>query len=172
MNEEKKPNILIKTGRWLARPFRKATHIGKLEQSIEDLTDQLFHARNENAMLKGDAEPDKKAVALIRHLLGSVDLDDIELNDMAPDERKEYVGKATAAYQGTIKQEGKRLLKAQEEFVARQAEPFNLLFARGTVNGITLFMEIYEDMQIEHRENNKQPEKFNARAMFPELGKQ
>lgn len=145
---------------WVSRPFRVSSENIRLRMELkaEKLRTEKLHLKSkelekEVEILLGKERMNDNVRTLVRHLLASIDLSDIELDEMGTEERKEYVGVASAAYLNTLRREVKRLLKAQEEFVARQASPESLMFARGTVNGIMLVEEAYEEMHREHKAN-------------------
>ena len=113
-----------------------------------------------------------KATKLIRHQLGSIDLSDVEIEEMAESERAQYLGVAVGAYGNTIKLEAKKLLKAQEEYLSRTVDNEKMLmFSRGTVNGIMLILETYEDYRKEYIAREKKPDDFDPHNLFPEIEK-
>lgn len=146
------------------------------EEQIEDLLSQIdtLGERNEslefqNKQWSGEKALDERATILTRHLLASIDLIDVRDDQvMNPDERKEWVARVASNYAVTSKIV-KRFLVAQEEFIARMAEnEKQLMFARGTINGIMLIQEELENAFKEHMANIQPEKPFDKTKLFPE----
>jgi hypothetical protein len=139
---------------------------------IDGLAERIEHVAFRLNELEGDSDLTAKAAKLIRHQLGSIDLSDVEIEEMSENERAQYIGVAVGAFGNTIKQEAKKLLKAQEEYLSRTVDnEKTLMFSRGTVNGIMLILETYEDYRKEYIAREKKPDDFDPRNLFPEIEK-
>ncbi len=95
-------------------------------------------------------------VRLMRHLLGSIDLSDIEEKKMTETERREYCAKVAGMF--SLLEEGVKILtRAQEEWMARQSNgPEQFEIGRGTNNGILLVEEHFQKFRDEHIQNIKE----------------
>ncbi len=105
-----------------------------------------------------------------RHVLGSIDLKDIPDPDMDENDRRAYVQTVYSVYGNMIKKECDLLAQAQIEFGVQNATgDVAMAFTRGTLNGIYLVQQRFEDMVKEHQELDKKPEPFDPQKMFPAL---
>lgn len=142
------------------------------DSGIEELSIRLEEVASRLNEFEDDSDLTAKATKLIRHQLGSIDLSDVEIEEMTESERAQYLGVAVGAFGNTIKQEAKKLLKAQEEYLSRTVDnEKTLMFSRGTVNGIMLILETYEDYRKEYIAREKKPDDFDPRNLFPEIEK-
>jgi len=107
-----------------------------------------------------------KSVTLMnRHQLGSIDLPDIkeELTENEQKERNANIANSYKYIEPTIK----KLLIAQQEFMAKQCENENqLLFGRGSINGIAVVLEELRSYKLAHEEETKPQEKFDEHEVF------
>lgn len=107
---------------------------------------------------------DKDSLIILRHRAGSIDLEDIEEKPMSEGERKEYTAIVSAAWP-TLKKDIKKLQKEQLEFVTLNAGNWEqVLFGRGTWNGLDLIYQLLEKANTEHEgyiEENKSKENKN-----------
>lgn len=108
------------------------------------------------------------SIEAIRHTLGSVDLSDIDDTPQTEAERKEYCGIISAAFP-TLEKDIKSLLHAQLMYASNQANDWDqVLFARGTFNGISLLLERWKQAHAEHHARGR-PEPEDPLNPLPEL---
>lgn len=94
--------------------------------------------------------PDTTDLAVMRHLLASIDLEDIEDEKMSESERKEYNGAISAVFP-RLEKDIKRFLHTQLMFVSNQATDMNQIsFGRGTYNGMAILLEHWKKAHLEH----------------------
>lgn len=101
------------------------------------------------------------SIKLLRHQLGSIDLSDFEdEKPMTPDERKEYVAAISAVWP-RLEKDIKRLQYHQVMFIAITGTDWEqVIFGRGTFNGLDLLKDKWEKAAIEHNAK-EQPEGFD-----------
>ncbi len=105
-----------------------------------------------------------------RHVLGSIDLKDIPDPDMDENDRRAYVQTVYSVYGNMIKKECDLLAQAQIEFGMKNAiDHTAITFSRGTLNGIYIVLERFEELVAEYAEVSKKPGKFDPHKMFPAL---
>jgi hypothetical protein len=98
---------------------------------------------------------------LNRNLLGSIELSDVRDVELTENEIKERNASIAISFR-YIEPAIKKLLIAQQEFMANQCEnEQQLLFSRGSINGLTLALEEMKSYKEAHEDENKVPEKFN-----------
>lgn len=103
----------------------------------------------------------KSATLLNREQLGSISLDGMRDKELTENELKERNAKISLDFK-IIEQTTKKLLIAQEEFMANQCEnEQQLLFARGSINGLTLLLEEFASYKSQHDEITKPKDEFN-----------
>jgi len=121
---------------------------------------------------------EEAAVTLTRHLLNSIDLGDARSKlTMTPEERKEYVARISSNFD-LLERLLKRLVIAQEEAMARGAMELKsvsdkpetqVVFGRGTINGIMLVWDELDGYFKEHMENlPRGKESFDKTKLFPQ----
>lgn len=110
------------------------------------------------------------SIALMRHLLGSIDLSDIEEDkEMSEGERKEYCATISAVFP-RLEKEIKKFLHAQLMFSANQAEDWDkVVFGRGTYNGIDLLYQHWKTAHVEHTAKGKPKEEFDKHSPIGEV---
>lgn len=97
----------------------------------------------------------KSAMLLNRNQLGSIEL------KKAPEWNKEQNAKIATSFK-IIEQSINSLIVSQQEYMARECEnEQQLLFGRGTTNGLILCVEELEKMKSQHEEDTKGKEPFN-----------
>jgi len=102
----------------------------------------------------------KSATLLNKNQLGSISLDNAR-DELTEEERKTRNASIDSSYKH-IELSIKKLLIAQQEFMANQCEnEQQLLFARGSVNGLTLALEEMKSYKSQHEELTSPKEKFN-----------
>jgi hypothetical protein len=106
----------------------------------------------------------QKSVELNRHQLGSINLNDrLVIHTLKGTARTNYIRSAELVFVNeAFKNEIKALIQAQLEFIANQASDFDqVLFGRGTINGLFILEEVFEKYHNEFIELTKQPEDFD-----------
>ena len=130
-----------------------------LKVKNEKLKDELAEARS---WVGG-------SIDLIRHQLGSVDLSDIKQGDMSESERKAYCSHISGVYD-LIEKDIKKFLHEQLMFMSNNAENWDqVVFGRGTFNGMDLLRNHWKKAREEHIINIKPPEKFDEHEMLPKI---
>ena len=122
---------------------------------------------------------DTDDVALLRYLLGSINLEDVRKkeSEMAPDDRKAYVTRLASNWD-LIEKIIKKLLVAQEEYMSRGGEAYNgdevkqIVFGRGTINGLFLVHEILKEAFDEFIGTIKPPEPYDKSKLFPDVNQE
>ena len=117
--------------------------------------------------LMGYLKP-KSDVALMRHLLGSIDLSDIK-DEMSESERREYCASIFAIYPRLEKDIKKFLFMQLEESLAKAENWEQVIFGKGTFNGMAFLLERWKQVQAEHIENSKVKEKFDENTPIGEI---
>ena len=106
---------------------------------------------------------------LMRHLLGSIDLSDVNLDELEPDERKKYCATISAVFP-TLEKDIKKFLYEQLMFQALEAKTWEeVLVGRGTFNGMDLLLEHWKKAHEEHIGNSLPKEKFDKYKVVGEL---
>ncbi len=99
---------------------------------------------------------------LMRHLLASIDLSDVEELDkirITNDEAMARAGDAELFYKSHFEKVIKLLAWQQLEFTAKEATDQDMLqFARGTFNGIAIVKEWFEDQRKKSLSRFDKPE--------------
>ena len=97
----------------------------------------------------------KPEIELIRTNLGSINLRNIKLLDeMSQDARKDYVARVASLYEPVILPALKKMIETQMEFSVKQSENWEqVIFARGAINGLSLFDEEMRQCVGEHLAN-------------------
>lgn len=123
---------------------------------------------------------DAASLSLMRHILGSLDLSDVRmLKPMEGDELKQWNARLASNFDLTERLY-KRLVAEQEDAIASGNEQLSTLFpgnevkqivfGRGTINGLALFYEALKEAAVAHHEASLPPDKpSDIRKMFPEL---
>lgn len=110
----------------------------------------------------------KSATLLNRHQLGSIDLSDVRdiktesgLKELTENEIKERNVAIANAYK-YIEPAIKKLLIAQQEFLSTHCEQTKpILFGRGSINGICVVLDEFEDYKKQYEEDTKPNENFD-----------
>ena len=123
-----------------------------------------------------EQELPKTQKTLIRHLLASIDLTDIvaiQLEEDSIDEKSE-MGRATDTeifYKNIFSKIIKTMYQAQLEFMGKEAETTDqVIFSKGTINGLSLVKEWFEDQDALAKSRHNQPkeEEEPSPDPFPE----
>lgn len=121
----------------------------KLEEITYALKLILDLAIDINKTVKEKTVGEITSVDLMRKLLGSINLSDVELDPKFPsaDDERAYTARAASFFREFVNEDTKRLILHQENWIARECDGNNQLeFARGTLNGILLMRERYETL--------------------------
>lgn len=95
------------------------------------------------------AENKEPTIELQRHLLSSLDLSDIEDKMLSETERKEYTAAIFAVWP-RLEKDLKKFMYDQLLFASQKAATWEeVLFARGTFNGMDLLFEHWKGAAIE-----------------------
>ena len=90
-----------------------------------------------------------QSLDIIRHSLGSISLEDLEEKEESENERKEYCSVISAVYP-RLEKDMKKFLHEQLLFISNHAQNWEqVLFARGTYNGIDLLLEHWRKAHVE-----------------------
>ncbi len=109
------------------------------------------------------AEKEEPTIKLQRHLLASLDLSDIEDKMMTETERKDYTAAIFAVWP-RLEKDLKKFMHDQLMFASQKATTWEeVLFARGTFNGLDLIFEHwkiaateFESSSIEQRQEEEE----------------
>ncbi len=117
--------------------------------------------------------PPKKqdlTLALMRNLLGSIDLSDVEVEEeMTETERDGYCAQVFAVFP-IIEKDIKKMLYQQLLFSSNNAETWEqVLVSRGTCNGLYLLLEKWKKATAEYEDKHKGKEDFDKNNSLPEL---
>lgn len=94
----------------------------------------------------------------IRKMLGSINLDECqeEEKELSEADRKAYCSAIFAVFP-RIEKDIKKMLYAQLMFISNNAETWEqVIFGRGTFNGMDLLLEKWKKASIEHEANLKE----------------
>lgn len=95
------------------------------------------------------------SLKLLRHQLASIDLGDIEKEEMSEAETKEYNASISAVFP-RIEKDIKKFLHEQLLFAANQSNSWEqVIFARGTYNGMNLLLDHWRSAFAQHNERIK-----------------
>ncbi len=112
----------------------------------------------------------EKTVELLRHLLGSIDLSDIKEEQLTEAEQKDYSAAIFAVFP-RLQKDIRKFLHEQLMFSANQATDWEqVVFGRGSFNGISLLFEHWKKAADEHVANIKgEAEPFNKNHPVGEI---
>ena len=113
--------------------------------------------RRLKASIEKNPSFDQQSALLTRHLLGSIDLSDVEpfKRNLTPDQRKAYVAEMSSVYV-RIKPLLKDFIERQKDFIATGGEVYHgqegkqIVFGRGTINGLYLILDELQKLYKEH----------------------
>ena len=95
--------------------------------------------------------PKEQSLKLMRHLLGSIDLPDIEEKEVSEADRSAYCSAIYAVFP-VLERDIKKMLHAQLMFSSNEAGNWEqVVFGRGTFNGMDLLLEKWRLASIEHQ---------------------
>jgi hypothetical protein len=106
----------------------------------------------------------------MRNILGSIDLSDVEAEkEMSKTERESYCAQIFAVFP-ILEKDIKQMLFQQLMFSSNNAENWEqVVFGRGTFNGMDLLLEKWKKASLEYEEKNKNKEEINIHNPLPEL---
>lgn len=136
-----------------------------------DTQDRQFNILNSKLGILLSKLSEKKItdVALMRELLGSIKLSDLEDKEMTENERKEYCASISAVYP-RIEKDIKKFLQSQIEWTVTKAEDWKqTIFGRGTFNGMDLLLNHWSKANEEHLERLKPQVKFDKHSPLGEI---
>ncbi len=145
--------------------------IKKIKKRIFNAIFEPSYNASRRALREHEQSDDKikLSVRLIRHQLGSIDLSDREPIRLEGEARETYLARLSSTYE-IYKNELDKLLVTQEQYMGRQVEDEKqLMFARGTVNGIMLVMDIFDGYMEEYKAINSGRKPFDKKKLFPEV---
>jgi hypothetical protein len=119
-------------------------------------------------------DDEKDQVALLRHLLGSIDLSDVqdEPRPLSEEESMNRASIASAFWETQFEPVLKRFVRMQEEQTALRARTWEeVMMGRGTVNGLELIREWFVERVAEHHafSQNETPEQRDPLHPFPSI---
>jgi len=115
--------------------------------------------------------PKDLSLKLMRHMLASIDLSDVEEEkDMTESERAAYCATIFAVFP-RLEKDIKEMLYKQLMFVNNEAADWSqVVFGRGTFNGMDLLLEKWKKAAMEHEANSKEENgEFNKNNPVPEI---
>lgn len=136
---------------------------------FKDLRNRLI--RIEKLVDRKEPTDSERIIALLRHQLGSINLDDArDVKEMTEDERAEYLGRVAVAWKLIMEPMLKKFVISQEEFMAKNANgEIQYAFSRGTINGLLLVRDELEKLYSEHIERTRPKEGFDRNAIIEKL---
>ena len=96
-----------------------------------------------------------QSIELQRKLLGSIDLKDLEEKDQSAEDRKNYCAAIFSVFP-RLEKDLKRFMHEQLMFSSIQAATWEqVLFGRGTFNGLDLMLEHWKTAAAEYRAEHR-----------------
>ena len=112
------------------------------------------------------------SLKLLRHQLASIDLGDIEKEEMSEAETKEYNASISAVFP-RLEKDIKKFLYEQILFAVNQSNSWEqVIFARGTYNGMNLLLHHWRNAFNQHNErikNEGEDKKFDRNKIIGEI---
>lgn len=111
-----------------------------------------------------------ETLKLQRHLLGSIHLSDVEQSEeITEEERKVYCSVIYAVYP-RLEKDIKQFLHQQLMFSANSAETWEqVIFGRGSFNGLSLLLEHWQKASSEHMAHAKKEDDFDEHNPLSEV---
>jgi len=117
-------------------------------------------------------EEPNPSIKLLRHQLGSIDLSDVDLEEkeMSKEERKQYCAAIFAVFP-RLEKDIKKFLYTQLMFGNNNAETWEqVIFGRGTFNGIDLLYKYWKDAATEFEATPKEEKgSVDQTKIMPEI---
>ena len=121
---------------------------------------------------KSSEKINELSIKLIRHQLGSIDLSDVDLEEkeMSKEERKQYCAAIFAVFP-RLEKDIKKFLYTQLMFGNNNAETWEqVIFGRGTFNGIDLLYKYWKDAATEFEATPKEEKgSVDQTKIMPEI---
>lgn len=110
------------------------------------------------------------SIKAMRHMLGSIDLSDLEEKEESESDREAYCAAIFAVFP-RLEKDIKKMLYEQLLYASNQAETWErVIFARGTFNGMDLLLEKWKQAALEHEVKPKEDrEEFNKNSSISEI---
>lgn len=127
----------------------------KIKNFFDPRKDLFLRCLERLEEIAGEIAKEKKApepsITLLRHQLGSIDLSDVkEDEEMTEAERREYCAAIFAVFP-RLEKDIKKFLYQQLMFSSNNATTWEqVIFGRGTFNGIDLLLDHWQKAQAEH----------------------
>jgi len=115
----------------------------------------------------------EKSLELLRHELASIDLSDVQEEEEMPEtERIAYCAAIFAVFP-RLEKDIKEMLHEQLMFVCNEASNWEqVVFGRGTFNGMDLLLEKWKKASAEYQSKHKEEQEnkeINQNNVFPEI---
>jgi hypothetical protein len=115
---------------------------------------------------------EEPSIKLLRHQLGSIDISDIieDEKEMSKEERAQYCAAIFAIFP-RLEKDIKRFLHRQLMFISNRAVNWEqVIFGRGTFNGIDLLYKYWKDAAAEFEAKPKEErKKLDKHKVMPEI---
>ena len=114
---------------------------------------------------------EKEKCLHISHTLSTIERGSKKTREnLSPPDRRSYVSEASVVFKQPIfKKEHDSLIEEQVYWIAENViDEKEREFHKGTINGMRIFYEQFKDMDSEHMNNVKEPEKFDKINVMPE----
>ena len=135
--------------------------ISKIKLALREVLDE----RDNNL------KPVDISVDLMRELLGTKSFSR-DVRPMDGEARKNYVARIAASWPDLDKDTDLMIAVQEQNMGRRVNNQDELMFGRGTINGIMLIKDYYEDRYNEHKANTKPEEKFDPSKLFPTVAEE
>lgn len=112
---------------------------------------------------------DKLMNDLIQKELGSILVGDVDFFIKLDDtQRREFCQSISAIWNDKLKVTIESYIEKQKDFIVKQALDHQIVFAKGTINGMYLLYDFFEQCHKEHKANIMPKESFDKHFPFPE----
>lgn len=110
-----------------------------------------------------------ETLKLQRNLLGSIDISDDDADEMDASQRHEYIAAISAVFP-RIEKDIKRFMHQQLMYSSNKAETWEqVIFGRGTFNGLALLLEFWDNANQEQMEKAKPKAQFDPHNSIGEI---
>lgn len=146
---------------WFKQQAIKLLDLDTLEKRVSEMEDEAL------TDIIGEKAKAFSIEAFIRNKLGSINLDDVRNIVRKDDELKAYQDAIAAVFKEHIEPTIKKMIIAQEEFMARSSSDMNQFnIGRGTINGLFLLLEEFEAAYNANAASSTKPEKPDQTTIF------
>lgn len=159
-----KLRLLMK--KWLFRDAAKKQEEDLIE--IDHRIDKFLESELKRTFLENTRK-------VMRHAIGSVDLNDLPKVELSESEQRNYNARVSSTFD-IVEKAFKKLLRAQMEFMAGGGEIYSndekmqIVFGRGTVNGLSLLYEELREAHVKHIAASTPAEPVgDTHKLFPDL---